>query len=176
MWWIFWVVWVVGVLMVLVYGAVLPFGAPFLPTLKEQSNDALDLIDLKPGQIIVDLGCGDGRLLKLAAGRGLKAVGYELNPFLVLYAWFTTRRYGRRVKVRWGNFWRKDISYADGVFVFLITHYMKRLDKFMSAQAKDHQIKIVSNAFKIPDKKPIAKKGPLFLYIYQPSGTSPSKN
>ncbi|HSX18288.1 MAG TPA: hypothetical protein VLE51_02965 [Candidatus Saccharimonadales bacterium] len=167
MWWVFWVVWVIGVILVLVYAAVLPFGAPYLPTLKNQSSEALDLIDLKPGQTFVDLGCGDGRLLVLAAGRGLQAIGYELNPFLAAYAWLRTRRYGGQVKIKIGNFWRADLSQADGVFVFLITHYMVRLDKLLLKYSKDHQIKLVSHAFKIPGKKPVKKSGALFLYKYQ---------
>lgn len=167
MWWIFWVVLIIGVLLVLSYGAVLPFGAPFLPTLKKQSADALDLLELKTGQIFVDLGCGDGRLLSLAASRGLKAIGYELNPFLVAYAWLTTRRYGRLVSVRWGNFWHADLSDVDGLFVFLIGHHMKRLDRLISKYSRTHQIRLVSHAFKIPGKKPAAKRGALLLYIYK---------
>jgi SAM-dependent methyltransferase len=165
-WWIFWIIWGIGLLVILAYAFVLPFGAPFLPTLKKQSTEALDLLDLKPGQVFFDLGCGDGRLLSLAAGRGLKAVGYELNPFLFVYAWVTTRRHGRKVKVKWGNFWRADLSAADGVFVFLIDHFMKRLDKTMTRYSKSHQIKLVSNSFKIPSKKPLKKKGPMLLYVY----------
>lgn len=169
MWWIFWVVWALGLLLVLAYAFVLPFGAPYLPTLKKQSSDALDLLDLKPGQIFVDLGCGDGRLLTLAASRGLHAVGYELNPFLALYAWARTRRHGRRVKVIWGNFWQADLSNTDGVFVFLIGHFMKRLDNLLSQYSTNRQIKLVSHAFKIPGKRPRAKNGALYLYIYKGS-------
>lgn len=168
MWWFFWIVWIVGVLIVLAYAAVLPFGAPFLPTLKGPTTEALDLIDLKPGQTFIDLGCGDGRVLIIAAQRGLKAIGYELNPFLVVYAWLRTRRYGGKVKIRWANFWRADLSKVDGVFVFLVDHYMGRLDKMLTKYSKNHQIKLVSHAFKIPGKKPIAQKGALFLYLYNP--------
>ena len=173
MWWIFWVVWVIGVLLVLAYAAVLPFGAPFLPTLKRQSTEALDLLDLKAGQTFVDLGCGDGRLLALAAERGLKAVGYELNPFLATYAWFRTRRHGFRVKVKWRSFWSADLSDADGVFVFLIGHYMKRLDKLLVRHSQNRQIKVVSHAFKIPGKKPLRKEGALYLYLYEPLAKGP---
>ena len=168
MWWIFWVVWAIGVLMVLAYAFVLPFGAPFLPTLKRQSSEALDLLGLKAGQVFVDLGCGDGRLLAIAASRGLNAVGYELNPFLAFYAWLRTRRYGRRVKVKWANFWRADLSDTDGVFVFLIGHFMRRLDKLLSQYSNDRQIKLVSNSFKIPGKEPLRQKGALLLYVYKP--------
>jgi hypothetical protein len=167
LWWFFWIVWSLAVLIILAYAFVLPFGAPFLPTFKKQGSNALDLLGLKPGQTFVDLGSGDGRLLSLAASRGLQAVGYELNPFLAAYSWLVTRRHGNRVKVRLGSFWRADLSKADGVFVFLIGHHMKRLDSLMSQFSKDRPIKLVSNSFKIPGKKPISKQGPLFLYIYK---------
>ncbi len=168
MWWIFWAVWGVGVLIVVAYAFVLPFGAPYLPTLNKQGIKALDLLELKPGQVFIDLGCGDGRLLIMAADRGLKAIGYELNPFLWLIAWLRTRRAGRHVKVRLGNFWRSDLSQTDGVFVFLITHHMKRLDKMLDRYSQEHQIKLVSHAFKIPGKKPAKKSGAMYLYLYKP--------
>ena len=168
--WLFWAVWIIGVLLVIAYAAVMPFGAIYLPTIKAQRQKALDLLNLKPGQTFVDLGSGDGSMLILAAERGLNAVGYELNPFLVMFSWLRTRRFGRRVKVRQGNFWHADISDADGVFVFLITHKMKQLDRFMKQQAKAKKIKIVSNSFEIPGKKPLKKTGTMLLYIY--SGTN----
>ena len=97
---IFWAVWSLAVLLILAYGFVIPFGAPFLPTMKKDRETALDLLDLKPGQLFIDLGSGDGSLLMLAAQKGLRAEGYEINPFLWLYSWLRTRRYGRRVKVK----------------------------------------------------------------------------
>ncbi len=164
--WIFWVVWAIGVLLILAYGFVIPFGAPFLPTMKGQREDALDLLNLKPGQVFVDLGSGDGSLLVLAAARGLKATGYEINPFLWLYSWLRTRRYGSRVNVRLKSFWRADLSDADGVFVFLITHHMKRLDKLLAGRGGNKNLKVVSHAFAIPGKKLIKKSGAMFLYEY----------
>lgn len=171
--WIFWVVWALGVLLILAYGLVIPFGAPYLPTMKAQREDALDLLGLKPGQTLVDLGSGDGSILVLAAQRDLRAVGYEINPFLFLYSWLRTRRYGRRVKIYFRSFWRADLSQADGVFVFLITHHMKRLDKLLANRnlrvvpvERKIPLKVVSHAFKIPGKKPLKKSGPLFLYEY----------
>lgn len=166
--WLFWIVWAIGVLMVIAYGLILPFGAVYIPTIRSQREKALDLLDLKPGQIFVDLGSGDGTMLVLAAKRGWRAIGYELNPFLAIVSWIRTRRYGRRVKIRWGNFWKADIAEADGVFVFLITHYMKRLDRFLSRQHNQRPLKVVSNSFKIPGKKYTRKAGPMMLYIYPP--------
>ena len=169
----FWAVWFLAVALVLAYGFVIPFGAPFLPTMKKQRQAALDLLDLKPGQVFVDLGSGDGSLLVLAAQHDLKAVGYEINPFLWAYSWLRTRRFGRRVRVKFKSFWRADLSQADGVFVFLITHHMERFDKYLKQQAtlrlgsgQEKPLRVVSHAFKIPGQTHAKKLGALFLYIY----------
>jgi SAM-dependent methyltransferase len=159
----FWIIWTAGILLVLAYGFVIPFGAPFLPTMKKQRQDALDLLDLKKGQTVVDLGSGDGSILALAAEHGLKAVGYEINPFLWLYSWLRTRRYGRLVKVKLRSFWRADLDQTDGVFVFLITHHMELID----ARHSKKPLRVVSHAFQIPGRKVHKKSGALFLYIYK---------
>lgn len=123
------------------------------------------MLDLKPGQTLYDLGCGDGRILKVAARRGLKCVGYELNPFMFLYSWITCLRYGRQISVRFGNFWRADISQADGIFIFLLDKYMVQLDEMIKTKGKKH-VKLASHAFKIPGKKIAASRAGVFLYKY----------
>jgi hypothetical protein len=161
----FWAVWLIAVVMVLTFGAVILIGAPYVPTMTAQRRDALELLNLKKGQLLVDLGSGDGSLLVEAGKRDLYAIGYEINPFLVLISRARTLRFGRRVKTKWRNFWQADISQADGVFVFLLDRFMKRLDAKMAAEAK-LGTKLVSHAFKIPGRRPSAKKGALILYKY----------
>lgn len=151
--------------LVLLFGFVLLYGAPYLPTQAKQTQIALDLLDLKKGQTLYELGCGDGRVLKQAAKRGIKSVGYELNPILVVVAWIYTIRYRKLVKIVWGNFWRADLGQADGIFVFLIERFMPKLDEKIKKDAKKGT-KLASYAFKIPGKKPAKYKGGLFLYQY----------
>jgi hypothetical protein len=157
-----------AVLLVLVFGAVILIGAPYVPTLSLQRQGALDLLNLEAGQVFVDLGSGDGSMLLLAAQRGLNAIGYEINPFLVLISWVRTRRYRKQVKIRWFNFWWADVSRADGIFVFLIDGHMQRLDRFLKKQANKKTIKLASNAFQIPGKLSSAKQDGIFLYRYRP--------
>jgi SAM-dependent methyltransferase len=140
------------------------FGAPYLPTLASQRRAALELLDLKPGQTLYDLGCGDGRMLKAAARSGLNAVGYELSPALVIIARAINWRYRKQVKVLMGNYWPADISQADGIFVFLLDKYMPRLDKKLNALGKP--VRLASYTFQIPGRKPTAKKDGVFLYLY----------
>jgi SAM-dependent methyltransferase len=159
-------VWLAFLLIFLISTLVIFFGAPYVPTLRARRREALDLLNLKKGQVLYDLGSGDGSLLAEAAARGIKAVGYELNPFLVAVAWLKTRRHRELVRVKWGDFWRADLSRADGVYVFLIDRFMARLESKISQEAKPG-LKLVSHAFKLPGRKAAAKRGALFLYIFK---------
>lgn len=161
----FWIIWFGGIVLILAYGFVLFFGAPYFPSLKPHVKASLDLLELKQGDVVYDLGCGDGRFLKAAAKKGMIAVGYELNPFMFLYSWATTRRYKKYVKVRFGNFWQADISKADAVFVFLLDKYMPRLDEKLKKEGRKG-LKLASHTFKIPGRKIAAEKYGIFLYRY----------
>lgn len=141
------------------------FGAPFLPTLKPQVSRALDLIDLKPGQTLLELGSGDGRILVEAAKRGIYSVGYELNPLLVIYSRLLTFRYRKLIKIKFANFWNVELPKSDGIFVFLLNPYMQKLDNKI-VQEKHGSVKLVSFAFQIADKKPSKISNGLYLYKY----------
>ena len=54
--------------------------APFVPTPNDVVRTMLQLAELKPGETVYDLGCGDGRIVLMAAQEfGAKAVGVELD-------------------------------------------------------------------------------------------------
>lgn len=144
---------------------VITVGAPFLPTLKPQVDKALKLIDLKPGQTLLELGSGDGRVLIAAAKEGIYSVGYELNPLLVIYSWLRTWRYRKYIKIVWGNYWRKSWPQADGIFVFLLQPYMSKLNDKITKDC-NKPVKLVSFVFTIPTKKPTKKLGGLVMYRY----------
>lgn len=149
-----------------IFSVVVFFGAPYLPTLKNQIDPALDLLDLKPGQTLIELGSGDGRVMRAAAQRDLNVIGYEINPILVLISYAITFKYRKQVKIYWANFWRKDLPKSDGIFVFLIERFMPKLDEKM--QNYGHKpINVLSFAFKIPSKKIEKKVNGLYLYKYR---------
>lgn len=151
--------------LVVSFGFVLLFGAPYLPTLKSQQETALDLLDLKPGQTMMELGSGDGRMLVAAARRGINAVGYELNPFLFAYSWLITRRFKAKVTVKLGNFWHADLGKYDGVYVFLLDKYMTKLYKKIT-HSKHTSIKVVSFAFEFEETKHKTERSGLYLYVF----------
>lgn len=158
--------WILAIGVLACFAIVLFFGAPYVPTLKKQQTDALDLLGLKPGQTMLELGSGDGRMLRAAAERGIYAIGYELNPILVMAAYLVTWKYRKLVRIRFGSFWNGDWPLTDGIYVFLHTRFMTKLDTKIIQQYDGKKVKIVSYAFKIPNKKPIKTKEALYLYEY----------
>lgn len=160
---IFWLL-IVGI--VVCFGSVLLFGAPYLPTLSHQQSIALDLLALKKGQRLIELGSGDGRMLRAAAQRGIYVTGYELNPLLVVVSYVVTFKYRKQVCVRWGNFWQKNWPPTDGIYVFLLDKYMEKLDKKIIQQYNNKHVKLVSYAFEVPKKRPTKIKDALYLYQY----------
>lgn len=147
------------------FGGVLLFGAPYLPTLRPQVRAALTLAQLQPGDTLLELGCGDGKVLIAAARAGYNAIGYELNPIMALIAWIRTRRYRGRVRVICGDFWRATWPESQVIFVFLLPKYMKKLDTKI-VQYSYKPVKLVSFAFQIPDKSIDQTLDGVFLYDY----------
>jgi SAM-dependent methyltransferase len=153
-------------LLVLPFGFVLLYGAPYLPTRKAQAKEALDLLDLKKGEVFVDLGSGDGAVLLEAASRGLRCYGYELNPLVWLVSKFRTRKYKKQITIYCKNFWHKPLPKdTAGIFVFLLDKYMAQLDQKLSNEFAGGG-KLVSYTFQVPTKKPVKEVGALYLYQY----------
>lgn len=155
----------VGIAVVILFMFVVAFGAPYLPTLRKEIEPAIQLLGLKPGQTMLELGSGDGRMLIAAAQQGINCVGYELNPLLYFYSRFKTRKYRSQIKIVLGNYWHKDWPPADGIFVFLLDQYMNKLNTKI-IQKYDNPIKLVSFAFKIPERKIDKTVNGLYLYKY----------
>ena len=163
-------IWLGLVLLILAcFGYVLLFGAPYLPTLQPQITAALDLADLKSGQTLLELGCGDGRVVLAAARRGLKVTGYELNPLLAGVAWLRTIKYRQQVTIRCRDFWRADWPPAAAIFTFLLPKYMSKLDKKVErfARQQGRPVKLISFAFQVPAKPAVAERQGVRLYLYR---------
>jgi 16S rRNA A1518/A1519 N6-dimethyltransferase RsmA/KsgA/DIM1 with predicted DNA glycosylase/AP lyase activity len=156
----------IALVVVLLFSFVIAFGAPFLPTLSKRVDDAIELLELKEGQTLLELGSGDGRLLKAAAKRKIYSVGYELNPLLVIYTKIITWKYHKYVSVRWGNYWNKKWPEADGIYVFLLNPYMSKLHNKVVQYSKKRPVTVVSFAFKIDEKTPSKEINSMFQYKY----------
>ena len=156
-----------GIAVVLLFGFVVFFGPPYLPTRRRQAEAALDLLDLQPGQTLLELGSGDGRIARLAARRGLQVVAIELNPALVLISRLVTWRYRKHVRIVWGNYfsvpWPGSVA---GIFTFMVGRQMPALDAHVNTWRAGNPARLASVAFRIPGKKAAASRKGVFLYEY----------
>lgn len=150
---------------VLIFGLVIVRGAPYLPTTRAQIDAAFELLDLKRGQRLLELGAGDGAVALEALRRGFRVTAIELNPLLCLVIWLRTRRYRHRIKIKCGDFWTTNWGDYDAIYTFLLQKYMTKLDKKIIQQNKS--VKLASFAFTIPGRIPTHKKDGVYLYIFE---------
>jgi len=130
---------------------VLPFtrGALYVSTSRKRVSAFLDAVPMQPGQLLVDIGCGDGRVLRKVRKRyGARAVGYELNLLAYLKAKLLCLGL-QSVEVKWRNFWGADLSEADVVFCYLFPDVMRDLASKLKANGKPGAV-VVSCNFDLP--------------------------
>ncbi len=142
-------------------------GAPFVPSNKKALGDIFKLAQIKKQDVVYDLGSGDGRIVIEAAKKGAHSFGWEINPFLFILSKIRIGllNLSKNAKVSWGNFWTVDLRAADVIFFFLITHWMKTMEKKILKEAKPGA-RIISYIFPLPNLKP-QKKTKTGVYFYK---------
>ena len=105
------------------------------------------------------------RLLRAAAARGIKCIGYEINPYLVLISRLVCWRYRHLVTIRTADFWRIKLPPADAIYIFALDRYMPRLnDKFLAEITRP--TKVVSYIFAMPERQPVHQTSNTYVYEY----------
>jgi cyclopropane fatty-acyl-phospholipid synthase-like methyltransferase len=130
--------------------------APFVQTPLEVAKKMLDISQISPSEMLYDLGCGDGRLIILAAKEiGAKSTGIELREDLVERARTEIKRLSleNKVNVIQGNFFDVAISDANVVTLYLTSSANERLRPKLEAELKPGT-RVISHDFKVPGWKP----------------------
>lgn len=146
--------------------------APFVPTRQRDVERMLRLADVRPGEVVYDLGAGDGRFVVAAARRGARAVGFEISllPYLVARIRLLIARVGGAGEMRFQDFFHQDLSTADVVVCFLTPPAMKKLGEKFTKELRPGT-RIVSYAFAIHDWTPELKDKPnpstMAVYLYR---------
>ena len=149
--------------------------APWLPTFGRDLKSAVSLAGIKEGELVYDLGCGDGRFLFLAAKHhpSAKFIGFEISilPFLLAWAGKIFSSDGGRVRVKFSNFYKADFTSVDVVYCFLMPRVMPKLERIISAKMKPGS-RLVSYSFRLPNRQPAQvfrqneKSLPIYLYRF----------
>ena len=130
--------------------------APFVPTPEPIVEKMLEAAELKPGETLYDLGCGDGRILFMAAQKfGANAVGVELSAKLVKETADKASSLGldKQIKVIQGNLLDVKLDSADVVTLYLLRLSNERLKPNLRKQLKPGA-RVVSHDYEIMGWKP----------------------
>lgn len=146
--------------------------APWVPVSKKDLKRVLLLAALKNGDILYDLGSGDGRaIIKAVQNYQIRAVGFELSILLYLWAKLNIWILGlnKQAKVKFRNFFKEDLGQADVIICFLMPKAMGKLrDKFEKELRPG--VRIVSYSFSVPGWQPVKidrpapRDKPIYLY------------
>ncbi|XP_077165944.1 ATP synthase subunit C lysine N-methyltransferase isoform X1 [Paroedura picta] len=125
--WGLWATGIIGGSLVVLYSIATPFVAPalrkhclpFVPATPKQIDNVLSALNGRSG-CLVDIGSGDGRIVIAAAKVGFKAVGYELNPWLVWYSRYHAWKAGvhHNAKFYVSDLWKVNFSQFTNVVIF----------------------------------------------------------
>ena len=124
-------------------------GALYVSTSRVRISAFMDVVPMTAGQLLVDIGCGDGRVLRKVRKRyDVRVVGYELN--LLAYLKAKVLCFGlQNTEVKWRDFWKADLSEADVVFCYLFPDVMKDLASKLRSELKPGAV-VVSCNFDLP--------------------------
>jgi predicted RNA methylase len=77
---------------------------PYVPTPQEVVDRMLELAQVKKGDVVYDLGSGDGRIVVTAAKKyGVRAIGFEIDPERIKESTEISRRPGLDIWWKFAN-------------------------------------------------------------------------
>ena len=144
-------------------------GAGWQPTPLSAVRRMLSLAEVKPEDIVYDLGCGDGRIIIMAAKEyGARSVGIEADPFRCLYTWVRLKISGlsKKTGIIWGNFFHRDLSEASVITLFLSQETNNNLKKKLGHELKPGT-RIVSYYWTFNGWKPKKVDSKFGVYLYE---------
>ncbi len=153
---------------VIIFGLTVFFGAPYVPSLsRELLKMFKKLYPLSKKDLLIDMGAGDGIVLKVAAGFGAKAIGIELHPVLSFLSRIRLRKLGSAAKVVCQNY--LDFPFPPETTVVYTFSDSKDIEKIytkVKSEAKrlKKDLYFISNGFEVPGVKHEKTYSSFYLY------------
>ncbi len=101
----------------------------YVPTPHEVVEKMLDMAKVKKGDVVYDLGCGDGRIVVAAAKRGAKATGWDIDPVRIKEAQENVKenKVEENAKIIQDDIFTLDLSGANVITLYLLPTLNVRL-------------------------------------------------
>jgi tRNA G37 N-methylase Trm5 len=130
---------------------------PYVPTPQEVVDRMLELAEVKKGDVVYDLGSGDGRIVITAAKKyGVKAIGFEIDPERIKESQENIKKagVGNLVEIRQQDIRNVDLSPASVLTMYLLPEVNLMIRPNIWKQMKPGS-RIVSHDFDMGDWKPV---------------------
>ena len=160
------------------HAAQVPLRGPdviYIPSTPELVDAMLKMANVHPGDVVYDLGCGDGRIVTAAAKEfGARGVGIDIDPERIKEATELAKREGVSDRVRFltADLFTTDISEATVVALFLGKDLNLKLRPKLWKELKPGT-RVVSNTFDMGDWAPEEKQEvddgrPVYVWVIPP--------
>jgi len=151
--------------------------APYVPSPQEVIDRMLEVAQARQGDTVVDLGCGDGRILITAVQKfKAKAIGIEIDPKIAAQASDTILKLGLQNKARVvrADVFDADLSQADVVTLYLTTSFNEKLRPKFEKSLRPGT-RVVSHDYGIRGWNPVeveevfvhGRRHRIFLYVVE---------
>lgn len=113
--------------------------SPWTPSRKKDLKRIRKILNPKPGEVIIDLGSGDGRVcVELAKHSRSKIIGVELSLMYIIASKMRAlcAGVGERVELLWNSFYRVNVSSADTIFIYLTKRASQELSRKLEREIK----------------------------------------
>jgi precorrin-6B methylase 2 len=130
---------------------------PYVPTPQEVVERMLELAQVKKGDVVYDLGSGDGRIVVTAAKKyGVRAIGFEIDPERIKESAENIKKagVGHLVEIRQQDIRTVDLSPASVLTMYLLPEVNLMIRPNIWKQMKPGS-RVVSHDFDMGDWKPL---------------------
>lgn len=149
-------------------------GSPYVATRSKRILEILKNADLKKGKLFIELGSGDGRVVREAVKKyQVKGIGVDINPLLVFWSSLLSNLDSvqpKSIVFQRKNIFDVDLTKADYVYIFLMPKLIEDLTPKLDKELKKGAM-VISHGFPIKSwQKNLIKKlrsAPFPTYFYK---------
>jgi len=146
-------------------------GSPYVPTTMKDIDRIFKIAHLKKNQVFLDLGCGDGRIVRYAVKHfQVRGVGTEINTLLIYWARFLSWMNKLTIDYKFSNMVKDSLPKADVIYIFLMPNLIDKISDKLLEQLNQKTM-IISHGFKINKLSKFLYKTidgkPFLTYLYK---------